>query len=99
VPVDLLDHEDWCRELQRRHIEHSVRAAEALLANTAADVLFIESAYSAPPVVSPAMYREWDVPVLAAVAAVCHGRGALLHLHHHGCVFPVIEDIIAAGVT
>ena len=95
---DLIDHEVYCRELQQRFIEHCVRAAEVLLDRTTAEVLFIESSYSAPPMVSPALYREWDVPAMAEVARVCHRRGALLHLHHHGRVFPVIEDIIAAGV-
>lgn len=95
---DILDHEDYCRELQRRHIDHCIRLAETILSRTTAEVLFIDSSYSAPPMVSPALYREWDVPVLTAVAKVCHDRGALLHLHHHGYVFPVLEDLIAAGV-
>ncbi len=95
---DLLDHEAYCRELSRRYVEHCAGIAELLLRKTSAQVLFIESGYSAPPMVSPALYREWDVPVLAAVARICHARGALLHLHHHGYVSPVIEDIIVAGV-
>jgi hypothetical protein len=95
---DLLDHETYCRELHGRYVEHCARIAELLLQKTSAQVLFIESGFSAPPMVSPALYRKWDVPVLASVAKICHGRGALLHLHHHGYVFPVIEDIIEAGV-
>ncbi len=96
--LDLFDHESYCRELHQRFVEQSVRMAQTLLASTSAEVLFIESSFSAPPMVSPALYREWDVPVLAAVAQVCHERGTLLHLHHHGYVFPVLEDIITAGV-
>ena len=53
---------------------------------------------SGVPIVSPAIYREWDKPVLAAVSAVCHRHGVPLHLHQHGWTVVLLGDLIEAGV-
>lgn len=96
---DLFDHPDHCRQLQQRYVEHMASLAQLVLDRTEAAALFIESGYSGPPIVSPAIYREWDVPVLAAVAGVCHEHDVPLHLHQHGHTLAVIDDIISAGVS
>ena len=47
---------------------------------------------------SPAVYREWDKPVLAAVSAVCRQHDVPLHLHQHGYTAMLMDDLIEAGV-
>jgi uroporphyrinogen decarboxylase len=69
------------------------------LERTAAQAIFINSGYAGPPLVSPQMYREWDKPVLAAVAEVCRRHDVPLHLHQHGQVVVLMEDLIEAGVS
>ncbi len=59
----------------------------------------INSNYAGPPMVSPALYRDWDRPVLEVVVAACHERGVPLQLHQHGHALAVIDEIVAAGVS
>jgi len=96
---DLLDHPDYCRELRNRFISHQAALAEAICKQTEAQALFINSGYAAPPITSPAFYREWDLPALAAVGEVARRCGVSLHLHQHGRVGVLMEDLIGAGVS
>ncbi len=96
---DLVDHEEYCRGLQQRYVAHIADCTRLVLEGTAAQAIFVNSGYSGPPMVSPRVFREWDRPVLAAVAGVCREHGVPLHLHQHGHLMAIIEDIIAAGVS
>jgi hypothetical protein len=96
---DLCDYLGYCRSLQRRYIEHVAEVTRLLLENTAAQAIFVNSNYSGPPIVSPALYRTWDLPVLEAVSRVCQEHGVPLHLHQHGHVLVLMEDLIRAGVN
>lgn len=96
---DLQDHGDYCKSLQVRYIEHIAALARHILANTESEAIFVNSGYSGPPTVSPRIYREWDKPVLQAVSAVCREFDVPLHLHQHGHVQVLIEDLIEAGVS
>ena len=73
--------------------------ARLILAQTCAEALFVNSNYAGPPIVSPRLYREWDLPVLERVAQVCREFDAPLHLHQHGHVVVLMEDLIRAGVS
>jgi hypothetical protein len=97
--LDLFDHPEYARRVQGRYIEFVAETARVILERTAAQAIFVNSNYSGPPIVSPAVYREWDKPVLAAVSAVCRKHGALLHLHQHGHTAVLMEDLIEAGVS
>jgi hypothetical protein len=95
---DLIDHPDYARGLLDRYVEHLSELTRVILERTGAQAIFVNSNYSGPPIVSPAMYRQWDKPVLAAVSAVCRKYGAPLHLHQHGQTVVLMEDLIEAGV-
>jgi hypothetical protein len=97
--LDLVDHPDYARRLRDRYIEHLAELARGFLERTQAEAIFVNSNYSGPPIVSPALYREWDKPVLAAIAAVCRRYGVPLHLHQHGRTVILMEDLIEAGVN
>ena len=96
--LDLFDHPDYARGLLDRYVEHLSELTRVILERTGAQAIFVNSNYSGPPIVSPAIYREWDKPVLAAVAAVCHQHGVPVHLHQHGWTVVLMEDLIEAGV-
>jgi len=96
--LDLFDYPDDARRLRDRYIEYVSELTRVVLERTGAQAIFVNSNYSGPPIVSPAVYREWDKPVLAAVSAVCHKHGAPLHLHQHGYTAMLLEDLIEAGV-
>ncbi len=94
---DIYDYEAYCRELQNMYIKHLCRLAEFMIEKTEPEVIFLNSDYSAPPIVSPEMYSKWDKPVIEAVAKVAKRYGVLLHIHQHGHLMKVIEQIIDAG--
>lgn len=96
---DLQDHPDYCRHLRGRYLEHMAEVTRHVLQNTATQAIFVNSGYSGPPIVSPRLYREWDRPVLAAVSQVCREFGVPLHLHQHGHVRVLLEDLIEVGVS
>jgi uroporphyrinogen decarboxylase len=96
---DLCDHEDYCRRLQRKYIEYISEFTRVVLEKTRTQAVFINSDWSSPPMVSPEIYRQWDKPVLAAVAGICRKRGIPVHLHQHGRILPIIDDIIEAGIS
>ena len=96
--LDLFDHPDYARRLLDRYVEHLAELTRVILEHTRTQAIFVNSNYSGPPIVSPALYREWDKPVLAAVSAVCHKHDVPLHLHQHGYTAMLLEDLIAAGV-
>jgi hypothetical protein len=95
----LLDYPDYCRELQKRYIEFQAAVTEEVCKRTKIEAFFVNSGYSGPPITSPNLYKEWDVPALKAVGDVCKKYGKALHVHQHGRVGPVIELLIEAGVT
>jgi len=95
---DLCDHRDYCKRLQARYVEHVAALTRQVLEKTRTEAVFVNSGYSGPPITSPPVYREYDRPVLESVSAVCHEFGVPLHLHQHGHVQVLVEDLIQAGV-
>ncbi|MHB0875244.1 MAG: uroporphyrinogen decarboxylase family protein [Anaerolineae bacterium] len=96
---DLHDERGYCLDLRERYVAHVTALTRHVLEGTRAEAIFVNSGYSGPPTVSPRLYREWDVPVLAAVSAVCREHNVPLHLHQHGHVRVLLDDLIAAGVS
>ncbi|MBI2915000.1 MAG: hypothetical protein HYY08_03630 [Firmicutes bacterium] len=95
--MDVTEHPEYSSRLHDRYLKHVAEITRMVLTRTKAEAVFIDSGYSQVPVVSPAVFREWEVPVLETVSNVAHERGIPLHLHVHGKVFPILEDIIAGG--
>lgn len=95
---DLCDHRNLCRRVLEQFVEHLCSRTRLILEKTKTQAVLINSGYAGPPIVSPGLYREWDKPVLAAVARVCKEHGVPLHLHQHGQVLVIMEDLIEAGV-
>jgi hypothetical protein len=94
---DFADDAPYLAGCHDRYVAWMTGMAETILAGTAAQVLFIENGYSSLGIESPALYRRWDLPVVAAVARVAHARGALLHVHQHGPSRAVLGDLAGAG--
>jgi uroporphyrinogen decarboxylase len=96
---DFADHVDFLEALHERYVAWMAGMAAAILEATTARVLFIENGYSSLGIESPALYRQWDLPVVRAVAAVAREHGALLHVHQHGPSRQIIGDLADAGVS
>jgi len=99
VLEDLLEHPSFFERLHREFIEHSKERVKALCkATTKFDELFIGCSYASIPILSPKMYREWEVPFLEEMAQTAHSFGKPLHLHQHGRLKDIIADIARTGV-
>ncbi|MFH1969854.1 MAG: uroporphyrinogen decarboxylase family protein [Verrucomicrobiota bacterium] len=96
---DLIDEPEYCARLHARYIEYLSVRARRILERTKAQALFIHGGYSGLPMINCEIFRQWDAPVLAAVSVVCREFHTPLHLHQHGYVVPIMDDLIAAGVS
>jgi uroporphyrinogen-III decarboxylase len=63
------------------------------------DGLFLNCGSASLNLVSPALFAEWDLPVVRAVAAVARRRGKIMHYHLHGRGRALLEGLVDAGVT
>jgi uroporphyrinogen decarboxylase len=95
---DFSDHRDYLKDLHARYVRHMETMAETIIRATHPAVVFVENGYSSIGIISPAMYREWDKPVIEAVSRVAKAHGVLLHVHQHGPSMSVLQDLIEAGV-
>lgn len=48
--------------------------------------------------ISPALYRRFFLPWHAALADTVHGAGGVLHMHSHGNINAILDDVVAAGI-
>ena len=88
-------------ELERLH-EHftdfMVRKTRAVCERTPFESLFIGCAWSCLSLISPAMWRKWDKPVLTAICDEAHRHGRLVHLHNHGKCLELAADFPEIGI-
>ncbi len=95
---DFMDHEPLMERLQGKYIEYMVAIARAICSRTPLESLVIGCAWSCNSLIGPAMWRRWDKPVIAAVAAEAHRHGRLLHIHFHGKCMETVADFAEIGV-
>lgn len=98
VVVDLLEREDVMRELQQHHIENTVRTIRAAFAKTGARSIFIASSWSSLSLLSPALWRKWEKPLLEAAVQATHERGGLIHHHFHGKCMRILPELAGLGL-
>lgn len=99
VLEDLLEHPSFFEGLHREFIEYSKEKIKVVCeATTKFDELFIGCSYASVPILSPKMYREWEVPFLKEIAQTAHSFGKPLHLHQHGRLKDIIADVARTGV-
>ena len=98
VIIDLHDRPEEMGALQRRYIDYMVEKTRAAFRETAARSVFIGSIWSSLSLLSPALWRRWDQPVLAAVTQAAHACGGLVHHHFHGRCRKVLPELAALGL-
>ncbi len=95
---DLVDHEARLEALQERYTAHLVGLAQAICQRTPFESLFLGCSWSCNSLISPAIWRRWDKPVIAAVAEEVHRHGRLLHIHFHGRCMDTVADFAELGL-
>lgn len=86
------------RSLAERYTERLVRLARRLCLSTPIESFCIGCSWSCNSLLGPRLWRQWDKPVIRAVAEEVHRHGRLLHIHFHGRCLETVPDFAELGV-
>jgi hypothetical protein len=98
VLMDLYDREAEMAALQARYIEYMTGVIHAAFAHTSARSIFVGSGWSSLSLLSPAVWRKWEKPVLEAALRATHDCGGLIHHHFHGRCLGVLDELADLGL-
>ena len=97
--MDMATDESYADAIIGRVGDHTLACAEAVL-KIGVDCLFIGDDLGSTNslLISPKMYRRFVQPWHARLAELCHAYGAFLHVHSHGHIMPIMDDLMDAGI-
>lgn len=95
---DFFEHEKMLEELYEQYRDHMVRRARVICERTPFESLVIGCSWSCNSLISPAMWRRWDKPVIKAVCDEVHRHDRLLHIHFHGKCIDTVADFSELGI-
>ncbi len=79
--------------------EFNLRVAEHLLEAGVDIICFCDDLGSGGSLlISPELYRKYFLKWHAALADLCHGYGRIVHMHSHGNINQIIDDLCAIGI-
>ncbi|MCK5806346.1 MAG: hypothetical protein KAI66_26175, partial [Lentisphaeria bacterium] len=96
--MDFYDMPDVLEALQKRYIEFMVRKTAAICEKTPFESLFIGCSWSCNSLISPAMWRRWDKPVIKAICDEAHRHDRLVHVHFHGRCMESVAEFAEIGI-
>jgi uroporphyrinogen decarboxylase-like protein len=89
---DFLENENIFRELKEKYTDFIVRKTRAMCEQTNCESFCIGCSWSCNSLIGPHMWREWDKPVIKAIAEEVHKYNKLLHIHFHGKCIETVAD-------
>jgi len=95
---DFMEHENLLRGLQEKYIEFMIRKTRAMCEHTDCESFVIGCSWSCNSLIGPNMWREWDKPVIKALAEEIHKHNKLLHIHFHGKCMETVADFAEIGI-
>ncbi len=98
VIADLADQPGAMQALQARYIAAMSAKVRAALTRTTVRSVFVGSIWSSLSLLSPTLWRRWDLPLLQAVVRTAHAFGGLVHHHFHGRCMGVLDDLASLGL-
>jgi len=97
--VDLLGDPEFARALIERVGNWSLAAAQKMCEAGVDCIGFCDDLGSGQALLlSPALYREFILPWHTRLCELVHAYGAVVHMHSHGAILPILGDIASAGV-
>lgn len=84
--------------LQAKYLDRLVRIVRVICERTPFESFCIGCAWSCNSLLGPALWRQWDKPVIKAVADEIHRHGKLLHVHFHGKSMETAADFAEMGL-
>jgi len=83
---------------QKRYRDYVSETTGLLAATLPFESYFMGCSYSCASLMGPRLWRQWDVPIVAAAASAIHRHGKLMHLHYHGKSLENAADLASTGV-
>jgi uroporphyrinogen-III decarboxylase len=95
---DFYEHENLLRNLKEKYTDFIVAKTKAMCEQTACESFVLGCSWSCNSLIGPHMWREWDKPVIKAVAEEIHKHDKLLHIHFHGKCMETVADFAEIGI-
>ncbi|MHB1335336.1 MAG: uroporphyrinogen decarboxylase family protein [Candidatus Humimicrobiaceae bacterium] len=99
VIFDLNDNPDFFVPIQKRYIDYMGAIAQEIIKNTKADGIFLNCGSSVLTVISPEMFKIWDLPLIKKVGDIAKKYGKIFHYHLHGKGRALLDSLVDAGVN
>jgi hypothetical protein len=99
VIFDLNDNPDFFMPIMKRYTEYLSGIAEEIIKNTEVDGIFLNCGSSVLTVISPEMFRKWDLPLIKKIGDVAKKYKKIFHYHLHGKGRAFLDDLVDAGVN
>lgn len=97
--MDLLVEPELCNAILEKVGSWTVAVAEELCKAGVDCVAFCDDLGSGQSMlISPELYREFIKPWHKKLCDTVHAHGAVVHMHSHGAIMPILEDIVEIGV-
>ena len=98
--MDTIEEPEAVEEFLRRLFEFSLPVLDVMAQNGVDGVMIADDfGTQIAPFISPRSFGELFQPAYARLAAACHERGLDLIVHSCGCVYPLVEMWVEAGVN
>ncbi len=98
IIFDLYERPAELSALQERYIQNMIGKVQMALTKTTATAIFVGSSWSSLSLLSPALWRRWEKPVLAAIVQAAHAAGGMVHHHFHGRCLAVLPELAELGL-
>ena len=98
VIQDIADRPAEMERLHGRYMEYIAAKTRAVFQHTSACSVFVGSIWSSLSLLSPAIWRKLDKPILEVIVQAVHECGGLVHHHFHGRCRKVLPDLAALGL-
>jgi hypothetical protein len=88
--------EEWLEARHQAELRRVAAIADPRVIPIA--LTYDDIAYKSAPIFSPAWLRRVWAPRLKQLTDAWHARGAVCLFHSDGCLWPVMDDLVAAGI-
>ncbi|MFQ6095122.1 MAG: uroporphyrinogen decarboxylase family protein [Candidatus Bathyarchaeia archaeon] len=97
--LDYYRNPEFAERLIEMNVEYNVELAKAMI-DLGVDALITgdDYAYKKGPLMCPEHFKRFIAPYLKRIAETCHRKSILMIKHTDGYLWPIIDDIINAGV-
>lgn len=98
--IDMRRNPTFARNVMRKFADSCFEFAEMML-DDGVDLLVLTDDYADNhgPMISPALFREFELPYLKRVIDGAKKKGVPVMKHSDGNLYPILDDIVDAGIT